>query len=318
VIEWRLVNSIHPSPLPSFLSNLIPLPFVLMLGDSLRDLCRYLFQKLWFPGQALAHAQRADVCRSEWLLLRELSPCLHSLSSRLNYCRGSMLLVTAVIVPNAQLVMAPRSRISWLTICSTLMLLSWLSIAPNTNPLSRESSASLSTLISPTLSTQPLLRTRQPPKGVPPSLLSLIVIRNLEFQAGWYADPVFFGHYPQSMVEAIGDRLPTFTAEQSERIKGSYDFYGALPPSLHHPPPPPLLILPPPPLVSGLNHYTSKYATDRAIPSPSAGWSDDQATTMTNTDSSGNLIGPQAASSWFSFPPVSPLHDPPPPRVGSG
>lgn len=50
----------------------------------------------------------------------------------------------------------------------------------------------------------------------------------MEFQAGWYADPVFFGHYPQSMIDAVGDRLPTFTPEQSERIKGSYDFYGTI------------------------------------------------------------------------------------------
>lgn len=55
---------------------------------------------------------------------------------------------------------------------------------------------------------------------------SVTLCRNLEFQAGWYADPVFFGHYPQSMVDAVGDRLPKFTAEQSKRIKGSYDFYG--------------------------------------------------------------------------------------------
>jgi len=34
---------------------------------------------------------------------------------------------------------------------------------------------------------------------------------NLEFQAGWYADPVFFGRYPQSMVDGVGNRLPTFS-----------------------------------------------------------------------------------------------------------
>lgn len=51
-------------------------------------------------------------------------------------------------------------------------------------------------------------------------------IRNIEFQAGWYADPVFFGHYPESMVQRVGDRLPKFTLQQRERIKGSYDFYG--------------------------------------------------------------------------------------------
>lgn len=28
------------------------------------------------------------------------------------------------------------------------------------------------------------------------------------------------------MIDAVGDRLPTFTPEQSQRLKGSYDFYG--------------------------------------------------------------------------------------------
>lgn len=53
----------------------------------------------------------------------------------------------------------------------------------------------------------------------------------------------------------------------------------------------------------GLNHYTSKYASYRPIPNPSGGWSDDQATTISNTDSKGNLIGPQAASSWLNVVP---------------
>jgi beta-glucosidase len=49
---------------------------------------------------------------------------------------------------------------------------------------------------------------------------------NLEFSAGWFADPVYFGKYPESMIANVGDRLPTFTREQQRRIKGSSDFYG--------------------------------------------------------------------------------------------
>jgi hypothetical protein len=30
------------------------------------------------------------------------------------------------------------------------------------------------------------------------------------------------------MVDAVGDRLPKFTPEQSARIKGSHDFYGII------------------------------------------------------------------------------------------
>jgi hypothetical protein len=111
------------------------------------------------------------------------------------------------------------------------------------------------------------------------------------------------------MVDAVGDRLPAFTAEQSERIKGSYDFYGlsvclslflltSLLTSLSFS----CVSLSP-----GLNHYTSKYAAYRPIPSPSGGWGDDQATSMTNTDAQGNLIGAQAASSWSASLPLTRL-----------
>ena len=51
-----------------------------------------------------------------------------------------------------------------------------------------------------------------------------------------FLDPIFFGEYPNSMQLGLGTRLPRFTAEEKERIKGSYDFVG-------------------------FNHYTSQYAT---------------------------------------------------------
>ena len=35
-------------------------------------------------------------------------------------------------------------------------------------------------------------------------LFYMYLFRNIEFQAGWFADPVFFGHYPESMVTAVG------------------------------------------------------------------------------------------------------------------
>jgi beta-glucosidase len=43
---------------------------------------------------------------------------------------------------------------------------------------------------------------------------------------GWYADPIYFGHYPPYMRSVIGDRLPTFTPEEINLVKGSSDFYG--------------------------------------------------------------------------------------------
>lgn len=50
--------------------------------------------------------------------------------------------------------------------------------------------------------------------------------RGLEFYLGWFADPVYFGRYPKSMVKNVGDRLPKFTNKESWLVKGSTDFFG--------------------------------------------------------------------------------------------
>ncbi|PCJ92281.1 MAG: beta-glucosidase [Flavobacteriaceae bacterium] len=61
--------------------------------------------------------------------------------------------------------------------------------------------------------------------------------RSLLFFLGWFADPIYFGDYPKVMRDRVGDRLPKFSAEDVENIKGSSDFFG-------------------------LNHYTASYAAD--------------------------------------------------------
>eukprot|EP01026_Neomeris_dumetosa_P001167 TRINITY_DN10288_c0_g1_i6.p2 TRINITY_DN10288_c0_g1~~TRINITY_DN10288_c0_g1_i6.p2 ORF type:complete len:296 (-),score=35.04 TRINITY_DN10288_c0_g1_i6:257-1066(-) len=50
--------------------------------------------------------------------------------------------------------------------------------------------------------------------------------RMLEFMLGWFADPVCFGQYPESMVSTLGDKLPEFTPQQQKLLKGSIDFFG--------------------------------------------------------------------------------------------
>ena len=50
--------------------------------------------------------------------------------------------------------------------------------------------------------------------------------RRQAFQLGWFADPIWRGHYPATMVERVGARLPTFTPEQTAALKGSSDFFG--------------------------------------------------------------------------------------------
>lgn len=62
--------------------------------------------------------------------------------------------------------------------------------------------------------------------------------RDMEFGLGWFADPVYFGDYPDCMKEACGDRLPVFTDEERELLKGSSEFFG-------------------------LNHYSTHYTTGR-------------------------------------------------------
>lgn len=60
--------------------------------------------------------------------------------------------------------------------------------------------------------------------------------RALEFFLAWFADPVYKGDYPKSMRDRLGDRLPKFSREEQQLIKGTSDFFG-------------------------LNHYTTMYAS---------------------------------------------------------
>ena len=41
-----------------------------------------------------------------------------------------------------------------------------------------------------------------------------------------FLEPVLYGDYPTSMKEIVGSRLPSFTEEESMRIRGSVDFIG--------------------------------------------------------------------------------------------
>eukprot|EP00873_Tetraselmis_striata_P014797 jgi/Tetstr1/435061/TSEL_024031.t1 len=58
-----------------------------------------------------------------------------------------------------------------------------------------------------------------------------------EFELGWFADPLYFGDYPQVMKDQAGDRLPTFSSEQKQALADAKpDFFA-------------------------LNHYTSNTVT---------------------------------------------------------
>lgn len=59
--------------------------------------------------------------------------------------------------------------------------------------------------------------------------------RELQFQLGWFAHPVYIGNWPQVMIERIGNRslgegfeksrLPELTPEEIDFIKGTFDYY---------------------------------------------------------------------------------------------
>lgn len=46
--------------------------------------------------------------------------------------------------------------------------------------------------------------------------------RILQLTIGWFAGPLVFGDYPQSLKELYGDSLPTFNVD----LSGQYDFIG--------------------------------------------------------------------------------------------
>ncbi|KAG7565080.1 Glycoside hydrolase superfamily [Arabidopsis suecica] len=63
------------------------------------------------------------------------------------------------------------------------------------------------------------------------------------FLYGWMLKPLVFGDYPDIMKRTLGSRLPVFSEEESEQVKGSTDFVGVI-------------------------HYNTFYVTNRPAPSP--------------------------------------------------
>ncbi|KAM4749565.1 lactase-like protein isoform 2-T3 [Rhinophrynus dorsalis] len=76
--------------------------------------------------------------------------------------------------------------------------------------------------------------------------------RFIQFNLGWFANPLYKGDYPQIMKEYIGQksahqglslsRLPSFTSQEKSYIKGTCDFLG-------------------------VGHFTTRYITNRNYPS---------------------------------------------------
>ncbi|KAK4486159.1 hypothetical protein RD792_008827 [Penstemon davidsonii] len=80
--------------------------------------------------------------------------------------------------------------------------------------------------------------------------------RVLDFMFGSIMDPITFGRYPESMRRRIGSRLPQFTKEEADMVKGSYDFVG-------------------------LNYYSGMYALDDPTTSSNMSFTTDFGATLT-------------------------------------
>lgn len=96
--------------------------------------------------------------------------------------------------------------------------------------------------------------------------------RKIEFSICWFADPIYFGQYPESMRKQLGDRLPTFTDEERELVQGSNDFYG-------------------------MNHYTANYIKHKTGTPPEDDFLGNLETLFYSK--SGECIGEETQSFWL-------------------
>ncbi|KAL8122289.1 hypothetical protein AgCh_018874 [Apium graveolens] len=101
--------------------------------------------------------------------------------------------------------------------------------------------------------------------------------RAMEFNLGWFLDPLMFGDYPSSMRSRVGSRLPKFSEAESTLLKGSLDFVG-------------------------INHYTTWYAMNSSVESfLNDSIADIGALTLPFKD--GRPIGDRANSIWLYIVP---------------
>ncbi|EGE80863.1 beta-glucosidase [Blastomyces dermatitidis ATCC 18188] len=96
--------------------------------------------------------------------------------------------------------------------------------------------------------------------------------RKLEFSISWFADPIYFGKYPDSMLKQLGDRLPTWTEAERALVQGSNDFYG-------------------------MNHYCAHFIKNRTDePAPGDFFGNIESLME---DKNGNPVGPETQSEWL-------------------
>ncbi|ONI35248.1 hypothetical protein PRUPE_1G525400 [Prunus persica] len=105
-------------------------------------------------------------------------------------------------------------------------------------------------------------------------------IRVLDFQLGWYMEPLVSGQYPRSMRVLVKERLPKFNKEEKKLINGSFDFIG-------------------------INYYTARYAKhDPISPNKAMCYRNDALALSLVENIDGDQIGPPAKGSFmiYSYP----------------
>ncbi|KAE8162648.1 putative beta-glucosidase [Aspergillus tamarii] len=94
----------------------------------------------------------------------------------------------------------------------------------------------------------------------------------LDFSVGWFAEPIYRGHYPERMVQQLGDRLPAWNQHDIALVYGSNDFFA-------------------------LDYYTSifiKHKESQPQPGDFLGNVESH-----QYNSHGQCIGPETGSSWL-------------------
>ncbi|KAI5651286.1 hypothetical protein M9H77_37291 [Catharanthus roseus] len=99
-------------------------------------------------------------------------------------------------------------------------------------------------------------------------------VRRLDFQLGWYLDPIFYGDYPETMRERLREQLPEFSAKEKGLLKNSLDFVG-------------------------LNHFTTRFVVDAATNHEDNDFCRVQGLERIAEWEGGEVIGEKAASSWL-------------------
>ncbi|KAK3019045.1 hypothetical protein RJ639_003740, partial [Escallonia herrerae] len=103
--------------------------------------------------------------------------------------------------------------------------------------------------------------------------------RQMSVFLGWYLGPIVNGVYPDDMIEHVGERLPTFTDEQTQELQHSFDFLG-------------------------VNYYTAFYVNNTpSDPTKLSYTTDSQALTSACCNDQ-RIAQPAGSSTWLNVYPI--------------